>query len=664
MIGRMTRRLAVLHRLAPALAAVAGALTLLWLAVTGPGSHDEARQTMAAALRLAELRGEIQPRAEILTNAARLAAATGAGEWGARHAAAVPRFEAAIAATAALLGPEHAGPVALVEAANGALVAAERRAFALIEAGDTPLALALLGGAEYAALMGRYAAALDAVSQRIEQLKLARTGSLGGRAWLEGAAQAALAALLLLAAPLLAQRQRLRSALAETAQAARSDPLTGLANRRGLSEGLAAALDGLGSGAARDQMRPVALLLIDLDRFKAVNDGFGHEAGDRLLVEVAARLRGELRAGDAVARLGGDEFAAVLALPPAADPGEAALTVSRRIVARIEEPFDLGAGIVVRIGASVGVAVAPSDAPDAAGLLRAADAAMYAAKAEGRGRARAFDPALTARARARAALEAELRHALVANQFEPYFQPQFELSGRRLVGFEMLARWRHPERGFIPPVEFIPVAEEAGLIGAITERLVGEACRTAASWSAPVAIAVNISAMQLRDRSLLPQLRAALAASGLAPERLELELTESALVGDLDLAREVLEELSALGIRIALDDFGTGYSSLRHLKALPISRLKVDASFVRTMQTDPDSCRLVAGVLGLGQSLGLLTIAEGVEDVATAETLRAMGCDIGQGWLFGRPMPAAAARALVIAQNPGGLAPLKPALSS
>jgi EAL domain-containing protein (putative c-di-GMP-specific phosphodiesterase class I) len=228
----------------------------------------------------------------------------------------------------------------------------------------------------------------------------------------------------------------------------------------------------------------------------------------------------------------------------------------------------------------------------------------------------------------------------------------------------MLARWRHPERGFIPPAEFIPVAEEAGLIGAITERLVGEACRTAASWSAPVAIAVNISAMQLRDRSLLRQMRAALAASGLAPERLELQLPESALVGDLGLAREVQEELPALGVRIALDEFGTGYSRLRQLKALPISRLKVDASFVRTRQTDAGSFRLVAGVLGLGQSLGLLTIAEGVEDAEPADALRAMGCDIGQGWLFGRPMPAAAARALVIAQNPGGLASLKPALSS
>ena len=445
------------------------------------------------------------------------------------------------------------------------------------------------------------------------------------------------------------------------AHLAHHDPLTGLANRRRLAEELAAAL-----ARARREGGGVALLLVDLDRFKPVNDLHGHAAGDELLCQVAGRLRAAVRETDAVARLGGDEFALVAhcARPvPGADGGDAgtaegagedAARLARRVVAALERPFALGGGaLAVQVGCSVGVALAPGDGDAAAALLHHADLAMYRAKAEGRGRFRFFEPEMDALVRERASLEADLRLAVARDELVPHFQPLVALDTGRVVGFEMLARWPHPERGMVPPTEFIPVAEDGGLIGALTEKLLRRACRAATAWPEAVSLAVNVSPVQLRDRALPGLVRAALAETGLAARRLEVELTESALVADFDLARDVVAELKSLGVRVALDDFGTGYSSLKHLQALPFDKLKIDAGFVRAMATDPDSRKIVAAVVGLGHSLGMPTVAEGIEEAGAAGALRGLGCDLGQGYLFGRPVAEDEAAALAAGSDRG-----------
>lgn len=328
-------------------------------------------------------------------------------------------------------------------------------------------------------------------------------------------------------------------------------------------------------------------------------------------------------------------------------PSEVAAHLARRIIATLEQPFELAGGAVAQIGASIGVALAQSGG-DADDLVHRADVALYRAKAEGRGRFHFFEPGMDAHIRARALLEGELRQAIADDMIVPHFQPLVEIETGRLIGFEMLARWPHPTRGMVPPAEFIPVAEEIGLIGPMTERLLRLACGIATTWPAGVSLACNVSALQLRDRGLPAMVRAALDESGFPAHRLELEITESALVGDLDLARTLLGELKALGVRLALDDFGTGYSSLRHLQMLPFDKIKIDASFVGAMANDVESRKIVAAVVGLGHSLGLPTVAEGVEEPETAALLRGLGCDVGQGWLFGRPGPAEAASALLL----------------
>jgi diguanylate cyclase (GGDEF)-like protein len=430
------------------------------------------------------------------------------------------------------------------------------------------------------------------------------------------------------------------------------DDLTGLPNRRGMAERLNSAL-----ARSRRDGSTVAVLLVDLDRFKPVNDLRGHAAGDRLLQLVARRMTDTLREADIVARVGGDEFVVAAQFGPGTlsayadgttDMIDAAARMARRLVAVLEEPFDLGdAGIPVLVGASVGVALAPDGEVEVEDLLRRADMAMYLAKEKGRGCFRFFEPEMDAAIRDRAAMEAALRQAIVADELMPYFQPFVALGAdKRPIGFEMLARWLHAERGFVPPADFIPLAEETGLIVRMTEQLLRRACNAAASWPDHLILAVNVSPVQLRDRALPAMVAAALAESGLPARRLEIELTESALVGNFELARELLTELKELGVHLTLDDFGTGHSSLRHLQMLPFDKIKVDASFVRNMHISPESGKIVAAVVALGRSLGLLTVAEGIEDAVIAAALRDMGCHIGQGWLFGQPLAEPQAGAL------------------
>lgn len=420
------------------------------------------------------------------------------------------------------------------------------------------------------------------------------------------------------------------------------DPLTGLANRDQLSQMLATAL--------RDvDAVPVGVLVVDLDRFKPVNDMHGHKAGDELLQRLGERLKGLVRAaGDCVARTGGDEFVLVLRLD-GPDPVATVARLGARVLAAIQQPVSLTGGITVQVGASVGAAIAPGDGRDPAQLMARADAAMYLAKGSGRGAFRFFEPGMDVALRERAALEGELREAIGSGQLVPHFQPVLRLvpEGRReLVGFEMLARWIHPERGMVPPDRFIPLAEASGLIGPMTEMLMRESFRIAASWPEHLLLSVNISPLQLRDRSLPELVGRLLAEAGLPPARLELELTESALVDDFELAEQVLNDLTRLGVRLALDDFGTGYSSLRHLHALPFNKIKIDASFVRSAEDNAEARTIVAAVVGLGRSLGLQTVAEGIEHEGLARTMIDLGCEIGQGWLFGKATSEAEAGAI------------------
>ena len=413
--------------------------------------------------------------------------------------------------------------------------------------------------------------------------------------------------------------------------AAGQDSLTGLLHRDAFLAALRARTE-----ERADLSLPFALLAVDLDRFKAVNDTLGHPVGDALLKAVGRRIRGCIRAGDLAGRLGGDEFAILL---PYLSKESDAQGLAKRLVELIARPFLLDGHSVV-IGCSVGIAIFPADATDMTSLLRCADLALYQAKAEGRGDQRRFVPALRARAEARRQMEADLRAGIGLGQFTLAYQPHIDIASGELAGFEALLRWQHPERGTVSPAEFVPLAEEIGQIVPIGEWVLRTACRDAAGWPEKISVSVNVAAAQLARRDLGTRVRAALADSGLASHRLELEVTETALLHDTAAALATCEELRAMGVRISLDDFGTGYSSLTQLRSFPLDRVKIDRSFVRDMADAPASAAIVRAVAGLGHALGLRTTAEGVESEAQLSELRASGCTDAQGYLFSKPIPA------------------------
>jgi diguanylate cyclase (GGDEF)-like protein len=416
------------------------------------------------------------------------------------------------------------------------------------------------------------------------------------------------------------------------------DALTGLAMRASLHQRLAALLaEGRRSNAA------VAVLCIDLDKFKMVNDTLGHPVGDALLVKVAERLRTAARADDLVARLGGDEFVIVQANAPQPQAAEA---LAARLVDLIGRTY-IAAGHMLTIGASVGIAIAPDDADDITTLLKHADLALYRAKADGRGLFRFFQSSMDAEMQSRRLLEMDLRRALALKEFEVFYQPQVDLTANTLIGFEALLRWRSPARGLVSPALFVPLAEEIGLIGQIGEWVLRTACREAAAWPSPVSIGVNISPMQFRGDKLVPTVIAALTASGLDPKRLELEITEGSLLDNTEAVLGILQELKALGVRISMDDFGTGYSSLSYLQKFPFDKIKIDQSFVRGANQGKDADAIIRAVAALGTSLGMTTIAEGVETQEQLERVRAGGCGSVQGYLTGRPLPAAEAASMM-----------------
>ena len=423
---------------------------------------------------------------------------------------------------------------------------------------------------------------------------------------------------------------------------ARHDALTGLPNRITLHRELERLCAELGGGGR------LAVISLDLDRFRSVNDTLGHAAGDLVLKAVGERLAGVVRGADMVARSGGDEFA-VLQRDPASRGETAAL--ARRIIAAVQEPLWID-GRAVNVGVSAGIAVAPGDAVDFDRLLKMADIALRRAKSAPGGDHRFFDPEMDAREDARRALEFDLRQALGKGELFLVYQPIVGAQTGEPVGFEALLRWRHPERGVVPPAEFIPLAESLGLIVPIGAWVVKAACAEAVNWPAPVSVAVNISPLQISAGGLGLSVLAALAASGLSPRRLGLEITETTLLDKSPATLATLHELRGLGISISMDDYGTGYSSLSSLRSFPFDRIKIDQSFVRELTGTDQNSLIVQSICSLAAGLGMTTVAEGVETEQQMLLLRAAGCTLMQGYLFGRPMAAEDARALAASRQP------------
>ena len=409
------------------------------------------------------------------------------------------------------------------------------------------------------------------------------------------------------------------------APAAQRDALTGLPDRTWFHERLSSILAEPGANPA--------VLMIDLDRFKCVNDTLGHPVGDALLQLVGKRLRSTLRDTDFVCRIAGDEFAAILRHP--SDPD----TVARRIVTVLSRPY-LIEGATTSIGASVGVALAPEHGTEARALIRSADVALYAAKDGGRGGVCVFNGDLDRTARQRHSMIESLRHAVVAKQLELHYQPQVAIDTGQLTGFEALVRWRHPELGLLLPDQFIPLAEESGLVWTVADWVLRTACEEATAWPMHLTVSVNISPKQLLDRNRLARtVKRMLLKSGLAPYRLELEITESALMREAE-TLPVLTAIRETGVRISLDDFGTGCSSLSQLRRFPLDKLKIDRSFIHALGSSHEATELVRAIASLGRSLGITTIAEGVETEDQQHRLMEEGCIEMQGFFLSRPVPA------------------------
>jgi diguanylate cyclase (GGDEF)-like protein len=431
-----------------------------------------------------------------------------------------------------------------------------------------------------------------------------------------------------------------RTAAEKRAQSlASTDPLTGFLNRRSLTSAVGELVT-----AAAKRNRAVAMLIVDLDGFKTINDVHGHLTGDNLLRTTAEVIQKALPNGSVAARLGGDEFAAAFIFDPDNLGGVDA--IANYIVDRLGKPFDL-AGVHVHISASLGVARSDTDCDGVDPLLRRADIAMYAAKKLGRGRCVWFDGSMERELQSRNATEAGLRSGIPEGQFVPYFEQQIDLVTGSLHGFEMLARWKHPERGIVPPDEFIGVAEECGLISDLSLSVMRQAFEEARGWDPSLTMSVNISPSQLKDPWLAQRIVKLLVETGFPAERLEVEITESSLFENLGLAQSIVGSLKNQGIRLALDDFGTGYSSLAHLRALPFDRIKIDRSFVTSINDNPESAAIVNAITRLADSLNLAVTAEGIENEMVEARLRTIGNYKGQGWLFGRPMPIPEVRTLL-----------------
>jgi diguanylate cyclase (GGDEF)-like protein len=423
-------------------------------------------------------------------------------------------------------------------------------------------------------------------------------------------------------------RTRRKRAEAEIARLVHHDILTGLPNRAAFTACIDATID----STSRDG-HSFALMSLDFDRFKEVNDVYGHAAGDEFLRQAAKRLQ-SVAGGAFIARLGGDEF---VVIATDGDQPAAAEALANRLLAAINNDFTIN-GQSVRAGISIGIAIFPADAGDAATLLGNADAALYRAKAEGRGTVRFFEAGMDKRLRERRVLQQDLRSAVERGELTMHYQPQARITGE-IIGFEALVRWQHPQHGMIPPGVFIPLAEESSIIISMGEWIMREACREAASWPNPLQIAINLSPVQFRHGDLPGLVNTVLQETGLRPSRLELEITEGVLIDDFARAVAILRRLKALGVRIAMDDFGTGYSSLSYLQSFPFDKIKIDQAFISNLEHNPQSATIIRAVIGLARGLELPVLAEGVETREQRAFLAKESCDEIQGYLIGRPLP-------------------------
>ncbi len=429
-----------------------------------------------------------------------------------------------------------------------------------------------------------------------------------------------------------ASTQALRLKAEAIEHLAQHDALTGLPNRRAFFRQIENAI-----GRAARANAVCAVLVIDLDRFKPINDIHGHAVGDLVLKEVAARLQAHTRAGDTLARFGGDEFAAIVACD---DHLNTVGILAARLIERLSQPIVVG-DVTVEVGASIGIAFYPQDGTLPAELLHAADLAMYQSKRQGRGRHTHFEKSIDIEVLNRGVLVAEVRNALANFEIHPYFQPIVQLGSNTLVGFEILARWHHPERGIIMPAAFIPIAESSGLLPELTFQLLRKACAIAKTWPGVLFLALNISPSQLKSPDLAQELIAILDDANISTDRLEIEVTETALVEDMQSAETALRAIQGAGIRVALDDFGTGYSSLALLQKLPFDKIKIDRTFVTSMGTNSSSAKIVDAIVGLGSSFNVCITAEGIDNPDTLRDLTALGVQLGQGYYIGRPAPDA-----------------------
>jgi diguanylate cyclase (GGDEF)-like protein len=596
-----------------------------YAAAQGEANHRHAEALrLAGAMRLVDLQ---------LTTAAQMAVISGQAEWVQRFDRHLPEFNRLLAEARALA---PADATARFDAATGSAAAElddmRESAFEAVQVGAVDVARRIFEGERYRqktallqkAIADFSEATVTAAGQEITNMR--RRNALIGVLLLVGACFLGV----LLWRRLMGSRGHLLRAEERVKHLAASDLLTGLPNRTALHDAMAVAMGRTARGGTR-----LAVLMIDLDRFKPVNDRHGHMVGDLVLKEVAQRLQGLIRSGDTCARYGGDEFVVL-----AADEGtpSAAHHLADRIVQAMGQPMKVGS-LSITIGSTVGIARFPDDGTDADELLRKADSALYRAKSDSRGGLCFYDVGLDELVAERAALEQAMREGIARGEFVPYAQPIVDLSTGRVHSLELLARWHHPQRGLLPPAQFIPLAEETGLIGPMTMAVLGAALSDRSCLDPDWRISFNVAPQQIQDESLVPQLLALLARHRVPPSRLDVELTESALVRDTDAARRVMHALKQAGFTVTLDDFGTGHSSLSYLAELEFDKIKIDRTFVHTMRERPESAKIVDAIIGLSRSLGVPNVAEGIETEADAQRLRSMGCLYGQGYLYGRPMP-------------------------
>ena len=624
------------HSLALALAGAAlivGGLLVdrLWLSA----AHEAAAGRHGLAQRLA---GDVRLADQRLTSAAQMAVATGARRWVDDYDTHLPELDDALARAKALAPAAAAARFEQqTRVASEELTNMREAAFEALTVGAADVARTIFDGEHYRNKTGMLAAATAEFTAATVQATQAELAALKQRAVLVGSV-ALLGALLLgtalwrrLVGRLARSRTFFLDAEDRMQRLASSDLLTGLANRAALHDAMATAM----ARAARDGHR-LAVLMIDLDRFKPVNDRHGHMVGDLVLKEVAHRLRRCLRGGELHARYGGDEFVVVVE-----DNGDASKVqkAAERIVHALGQPMVIE-GLSVGIGATVGIARYPDDARSEDELLRKADSALYRAKARSRGDVCFYDGSLDEQVADRAAIEQAMRDGIARGEFVPYYQPIVDLASRRVQSLELLCRWNHPLRGLLAPAHFIALAEDSGLIGPMLLSVLRQACVDLRHVPAHYRLSINVAPQQILDATLVPQILAVLREHAVPPHRLDVELTETALVSDTARARQVMQAMKAAGMTVTLDDFGTGYSSLCYLAEMTFDKIKIDRSFVRTLHERPESAKIVDAVIGLSRSLGVQTVAEGVETEHDAEVLLRLGCSLAQGYLFGRPVPA------------------------